>query len=266
MFGSKSNGSAGAVHQGAWAERVSPHVAPPARPAVDAPRLGEARWPVPAAPATAPTPPWGGPRHDPLGLLAHALDEIDYGMLLVDGAMRVLYCNHAARLELDGVHPLQLAEGRLRTASAADATALQDALAGAGRGLRRLATLGQDDHRVAVSVVPLPGAVDASVTLLVLGKRAVCQELSVHGYARAIGLTPAETRVLERLCAGEKPTEVAQKQGVAIATVRTQIGAIRNKTGASSIRDLVRQVAVLPPMVGTLRSVMPGAPTHFALA
>ena len=34
---------------------------------------------------------------------------------------------------------------------------------------------------------------------------------------------------------------------------RTQIGAIRVKTGTNSIRDLVRRVALLPPLVGALR-------------
>jgi len=40
---------------------------------------------------------------------------------------------------------------------------------------------------------------------------------------------------------------------VAVSTVRTQIGSIRAKTGAASISELVRQVAVLPPLVGALR-------------
>jgi DNA-binding CsgD family transcriptional regulator len=86
------------------------------------------------------------------------------------------------------------------------------------------------------------------------GKRRVCEQLSVHGFARAHGLTAAETRVLEALCNGAKPNEIADRQGVLISTVRTQIGSIRAKTGAQSIPDLVRQVAVLPPLVGTLRA------------
>ncbi|MEO8311967.1 MAG: helix-turn-helix transcriptional regulator, partial [Caldimonas sp.] len=47
--------------------------------------------------------------------------------------------------------------------------------------------------------------------------------------------------------------------GVAISTVRSQIGSMRAKTGAESIRALVRQVAVLPPVKGVLRrhAVMP---------
>lgn len=184
------------------------------------------------------------------------LDEIDYGMLLVTPDAQVSYLNHAARLELDGQHPLQLLGSTLRAHRALDVAPLYDALAAAQRGLRRLVTLGEGAQRVCVSVVPLPtagGQVDTRVTLLVLGKRQVCEQLSVQGYARSVGLTPAETRVLEQLCAGARPGQVAASAGVAVSTIRTQIGSIRSKTGAGSIRELVRQVAVLPPLVGALR-------------
>ena len=184
------------------------------------------------------------------------LDEIDYGMLLVTPDAQVSYLNHAARLELDGQHPLQLMGSTLRAHRALDVAPLYDALAAAQRGLRKLVTLGEGTQRVCVSVVPLPaagGGVDARVTLLVLGKRQVCEQLSVQGYARSVGLTPAETRVLEQLCAGARPGQVAINAGVAVSTIRTQIGSIRAKTGAGSIRELVRQVAVLPPLVGALR-------------
>ena len=185
------------------------------------------------------------------------LDEIDYGMLLVASDAQVSYMNHAARLELDGQHPLQLLGSTLRAHRALDVAPLYDALAAAQRGLRRLVTLGEGAQRVCVSVVPLPaagGSVDTGVTLLVLGKRHVCEQLSVQGYARSVGLTPAETRVLEQLCAGARPSQVAVNAGVAVSTIRTQIGSIRVKTGAGSIRELVRQVAILPPLVGALRS------------
>lgn len=187
--------------------------------------------------------------------MAHMLDEIDYGMLLVDGDGQVLYLNHAARRELDSDHPLQLAGKVLVAPNASDATVLQDALAEAQRGKRRLMTLGSGDQFVGISVVPLSEPdVRQGATLLVLGKRSVCEQLSVQGYARAVALTPAETRVLELLCGGVQPTAIAARQGVAVSTVRTQIGSIRAKTGANSIRELVRQVAVLPPLVGALRS------------
>ena len=195
--------------------------------------------------------------------LTRMLDEIDYGMLLVGAEAQVIYLNHAARAELDSQHPLQMLGGTLRAQRAQDVAPLYDALAAAQRGLRKLVALGEGDHRVSVSVVPLPAGVgqraeqQGTATLLVLGKRQVCERLSVHGFARSASLTPAETRVLESLCAGVRPSQVARDKGVAVSTVRTQIGSIRAKTGASSISELVRQVAVLPPLVGALRG--PGA-------
>lgn len=198
----------------------------------------------------------GATRADAASWLTRMLDEIDYGMLLVGPEGQVSYLNHAARIELDGNHPLQLLGSGLRTKRTQDVATLFDALAAAQRGLRKLVTLGEGEHRVSVSVVPLPGAgpEGSAGTLLVLGKRQVCEQLSVQGFARSVSLTPAETRVLEQLCGGVKPTEIATRGGVAISTVRAQIGSIRQKTGAGSIRELVRQVAVLPPLVGALRN------------
>ena len=192
--------------------------------------------------------------------LMRMLDEIDYGMLLVGPDAQVIYLNHAARLELDAAHPLQLLGSALRAQQPQDVAPLFDALAAAQRGLRKLVTLGNGEHRVSVSIVPLPAGAGGlregeagPATLLVMGKRQVCEQLSVRGFARSVNLTPAETRVLELLCNGVRPSQVARVQSVAISTVRTQIGSIRAKTGAASISELVRQLAVLPPLLGALR-------------
>lgn len=196
--------------------------------------------------------------------LTRMLDEIDYGMLMVNAEAQVLYANHAARHELDGQHPLRMLGQTLAAHRGDDVAPLCEALAAAQRGLRRLLTLGDGDQRVSVSVVPLPGemadledtsdhALQGKATLLVLGKRQMCAPLSVQGFARSMQLTPTETRVLDMLCNGVRPTEVATRQGVALSTVRSQISSIRTKTGAASIRDLVRQVGLLPPLVGALR-------------
>ena len=122
------------------------------------------------------------------------------------------------------------------------------------RGLRRLLTLGKDAERASLSVVPLEAA-DAGprAVLVVLGKRSKCESLSVQGFARSYGLTAAETRVLVALCNGVPPAQAAVELGVAISTIRSQIGSRRQKTGAESIRALVRQVAILPPVKGALR-------------
>lgn len=212
--------------------------------------------------------PYQGPERrrsprDPNNWLMRMLDEIDYGMLLVGDDTELRYLNHAARVELDGAHPLQLQGKSLRAQRPQDAAPLHEALAAAQRGLRKLVTLGEGEHRVSISVVPLAGAGaegrDGLLTLLVLGKRQVCEQLSVQGYARGVGLTPAETRVLEQLCAGVRPAEIARRAGVKIATIRTQIGTARAKTGSSSIREMVSLVAVLPPLVGALRGAGGGS-------
>lgn len=193
-------------------------------------------------------------------LMTQMLDEIDYGLLLLAGdAGQVLHANHAARASLNAQHPLQLTGRELRARLQKDAAALHQALhAAAHRGLRRLLTIGEGAQRAGIAVVPLPGvgsgpAHDGPATLLVLGRREVCGDLSVQGFAREHRLSPSEVQVLQALCEGCSPNEIAARHEVKIATVRTQIANIRAKTGAESIRDLVQQVARLPPMVGALR-------------
>jgi DNA-binding CsgD family transcriptional regulator len=197
--------------------------------------------------------------------LALMLDEIDYGMLLVIDQTRVVHANHVARNELDHEHPLQLVGSEIRVRDARDLAPVREGLSGAAlRGLRRMLAIGQAPHRVSVAVVPLSslGHEGPPATLLMFGKRNVCEELSVQGFARCHGLTVTETQVLTALCAGAPPSEIAVCQGVRLSTVRSQIGSIRGKTGAASIRALVHQVAVLPPLVNALRTV--AAPNHGA--
>lgn len=193
-------------------------------------------------------------------LLAAVLDEIDYGLMLVSDDAQVLHANHVARSELDAEHPLQLLGRGLRARVSTDVAPLYDAIASACRqGLRRMVTLGEGRHRVTVAVVPLPEDTASGrhgrPALMLLGKRQVCEGLTVHAFARSMGLTPAETQVLEALCGGDRPAEIALRHGVALSTVRTQVGSIRAKTGAPSIGALLRQLAVLPPMVSALRGI-----------
>jgi DNA-binding CsgD family transcriptional regulator len=183
-------------------------------------------------------------------LLACALDELDYGILLLDTQAEVLHLNHRARRILEGQHALHLQGGQLRTRDPREATSLHEALqAVAGRSLRKLLSFGEGAGRQLAALVP----VEDGVAALMLGKDRVCEDLSIQAFARTYALTTAETRVLVALGTGARPTDIARDQGVKLSTVRTQIGAIREKTGAEGITALVRLVAALPPMVGALR-------------
>lgn len=216
-------------------------------------------------PETRPSRPWApayaGPERRVDAGVAHCLravmDEIDYGVLVVRHPGRVVHMNHAARLTLAREHPLEVVGSQLRARLPEDDLPVREALAAAaGRHRRCMLSLGPAGARVNVVVVPLPSSADVpeGATLLMFNKRQVCEELSVEAFARCHGLTGTETQVLKGLCAGARPAEVAQTQGVRLSTVRTQIGSIRAKTGAPTLRDLVQQVARLPPMTTSLRA------------
>jgi DNA-binding CsgD family transcriptional regulator len=185
---------------------------------------------------------------------ANLLDQIDYGLLLLDTDQVPSYANRAARQMLADDHPLEMRNGELEAREPGDAPRVRKALQAALRGLRTLLILGMGERRASVAVVPLPSSdAGAHGILVVLGKRTVCEGLSAQWYARSHGLTPAETQVLTLLCSGALPNEIALRQGVAISTIRTQIGSIRAKTGARTIATLLRDVAVLPPLVHALK-------------
>lgn len=206
------------------------------------------------------------PGAPPQRWLLGMLDEVDYGMLLLTGETHLAHANKAARRDLDAQHPLQLLGQEVRARLPQDVAPLRAALADATRtGRRRLLRLGDAATRCSVAVVPLPpGADGVRPVLLLLGRRKVCEELSVENYARAHALTLAETQVLKGLCEGLPPQQIARRQAVALSTVRTQIGSLRAKTGADSIRTLLAQVAQLPPMLSALGGMQQQQPTVLA--
>jgi DNA-binding CsgD family transcriptional regulator len=184
--------------------------------------------------------------------LARVLDVIDYGVLLVLDDSYVVFANHIARQELDEVHPLQVLGQEIRARRPQDVAPVRGAIADAClKGLQRMLAVG-DDHteRSVVSVVPMPdlGPAGECGAMLVFARRRSCADLTADAFARHHALTPAEVRVLKQLCAGRQPMEIANAQGVALSTVRTQIGSLRDKTESPSIGALLRQVSRLPPM------------------
>ena len=78
--------------------------------------------------------------------------------------------------------------------------------------------------------------------------------LSSKSIVDALGGTPSPPRLppsapKKALCEGLDVQDIASAHGVSVCTVRTQVRALRLKTGAGSIRLLVQRVAALPPLV-----------------
>ena len=199
------------------------------------------------------------PERQRLQWFASMLDELDHGMLLLGSEGSVLHVNRCAAHEMDSAHPLLLSACGLRARRGSDAVALRSALQAAHRLQRMLLLVGEGDNSVSVAIVPMMAldSTSGAAVLVVLGKRQMCCELSVQWFSRNHSLTPAESRILGALCAGDEPVDIAVNQGVSLHTVRTQIGSIRSKTGTATIRDLIRRVSMLPPLVDPVRDAGP---------
>ncbi|SEL21325.1 DNA-binding transcriptional regulator, CsgD family [Roseateles sp. YR242] len=184
-----------------------------------------------------------------------ALDAIDLGVCLVGAGGRLVYANCTARDQLGPEAPVQLVDGQVSAVQRPDQQRLEQALQDAQqRSLRHLICLGRGAQRLSLSVLPMVDGVQTHA-MLVLGKRNLCGELPMLAFSREHQLTAAEQGVLQALCEGLQPQEIAQRHGVAISTVRTQIASVRAKTATESIRELVSMVAQLPPMQGVLRAM-----------
>lgn len=217
----------------------------------------------------------GTPRVEP-GLLHAVLNQVDYGLAVINVETRqLLFANapahsalHPASLQKTG---LCVTEGRLCTRQRAHAEQLTLALTRAKAQLRGLLSLSDGGSQTSVAVMPLsamemPGvhASDGATVsapcyaLLLFAKQQLCDSTSVTLFARERGLTRAEAQVLAQVCQGLRPSEIATHHGVQLCTVRSQLRSIRQKTASDSVRELVEQVSVLPPLARHLSSALTG--------
>ena len=195
-----------------------------------------------------------GLAHD---LLLRVLDEVDYGLLVIDAQSRILHANHLARQELSSGRVI-VTHARALLGRNTDLTVkLQGALEQALRGQRKLLQLKQGDHELSVAFVPLclPLEFDAQSVLVLLSRKNASDNQALRMFARSQSLSPSEEAVLLALCRGASIPGIAADHKVAESTVRSQIKALREKTGCGSIRALMQRVHSLPPVVPALRSL-----------
>lgn len=196
--------------------------------------------------------PSGDDHEAALGLTA-LLDEMAYGTAVCDLRGRLLHANQCAQLELRRARLIAVRDGGLHAVRANQADQLHAALARAGQGKRSLVTLKSSASSLILAVLPLrspscdPCAGPDRVAL-VFARAAVCDSLMMCFFARGHGLTLTEEQVLTSLCQGHSAPEVASQMGVAVSTVRSHVRNLCAKTRAKGVRDLVNQVAVLPPV------------------
>lgn len=189
--------------------------------------------------------------------LAEVLEEVDTGIVVCNENGRIVMANDAGRRELQRGRPLAADPGGalLVTGDGPGATAhCRAALRAAVHTRRRqLLALNDGNQRLMVAVTPL-GQSGHPFAVVLVGRRQPAPDLAVEMLGKLCDLTHSERSVLVALLAGERVESVARRRGVKIATVRTQVGALRGKLGARRLEDLVRLAAGLPPMSGALRT------------
>lgn len=183
--------------------------------------------------------------------LAQLMDELAYGVLIIDLTGRLLHANHAARQELARGHFLCLGGDTLRTCRLAQAKILQESLVKVAAGKRSMVTFaGTSDATLTLAVLPLQGRTRAA---LVFARASVCESLTLCFFARSHGLTHTEEHVLGILCQGYSAPQIAAEMKVAVSTIRSHVRSLCAKTYSSGVRQLVNRVATLPPVAPALR-------------
>jgi DNA-binding CsgD family transcriptional regulator len=191
------------------------------------------------------------PARGEVDLAWRALEEIDYGLILVDADCGLRHANHLARHELSRSRFLHVSGGRVGCRAPLQAEEFRRAVAAAAHGRRQMLMLRGEDDTLPAACVPLFEAYEGNggPVLLMLARQHGTQNLNLAFFSRTHGLTPKEEAVLRGLCEGLEVQDIASAHGVSLCTVRTQVRALRLKTGISSIRLLVQRVAALPPVV-----------------
>jgi DNA-binding CsgD family transcriptional regulator len=206
-------------------------------------------------------------------ILANVLDEIACGVIVLNPQGQLIHHNLAGHLVLQKAKCLQLHKGAVTPVEEADTSPFQLALAKALDGKRSMLTLGTQPP-VAVAIVPLDRhkardfehgpntqadqnkSPSSAKIAIIFSRSGMCEALMMSFFSRAYHLTRSEEQILSMLCTGLTAPEMAQQLHVGEATVRTHIRNICAKTESNGIREIVKRLALLPPLMA---AVMPAA-------
>jgi DNA-binding CsgD family transcriptional regulator len=190
---------------------------------------------------------------------AGMLDGLSAGMFLIAADGRIVHANVAGHGMLSAGDVIRSIRGRLATTTSDKQIerTLHETFAAANHGDAEIGIKGialslnaQNGERYVAHVLPLTsgarrfaGVAYAATTAMFVRKVALQSPLAAEIIARTYNLTPAELRVLLAIVEVGGIPEVATALGVADSTIKTHVGRLFGKTGASRQADLVKLVA-----------------------
>ncbi len=199
--------------------------------------------------------------------LGSTLDSFAVGVVIVGSEGRILHSNDAARRMLAKGAPITSNGGRLAALQSRTSDELQQAIAIARTNEAGIGKIGIGvpliDHNMNVAtahVLPLArGArrgrlmAEAIAAVFIMPADAP-QPMDLGLVARMFSLTPAETRVLSRLAAGDGVAEAAIVLGISEATAKTHRTHVFAKMNVKRRADLLALLAqLLPPLQQSAR-------------
>ena len=200
--------------------------------------------------------------------LADTLDGLSAGVCLVDTEGRIVHANAAFHAILSTRDLLSTRCGRLVATDPKIDQTFRELFAAADRGGdasfdfrgTALPLTAHDGVHYLVHLLPLTSGArrrasvgTAAVAALFVHKASLAIPSPPAILARHYNLTPTELRVLLAIVEGAGVREAAGALGIADSTVRTHLGRLFEKTGASRQSDLVKIVAAFStPLLGAI--------------
>ena len=190
------------------------------------------------------------------GMMQCAVDTLSPPLLLLDKQGKVVFANERAQDFLESNDTLKVVDGRLTVASGQQAKL--DALLKDHRTEETLLgiTRPSDKGNLWLIRVPMPlegnvppDARRPAVALMIHDSTAIDQ-IDLEGFAKVHGLSRAEARIMNLLLEHASLPPIAQALDVTLHTVRAQLRAIREKTGAHRQAELIRMLMSWPKRMG----------------
>ena len=194
---------------------------------------------------------------------AAALDRLSLGVILLDERTRPLVINARAQAILDQGDGLAIGRQGMEAALPSDTAALARAVraaaqtgVGRGRGSGGALRLTRPSAKRPLDVLVAPlarGRADvwgeAACVAVFVSDPERSPETATDTLGRLYGMTRAETRLLERVLAGDTLAAAADRLALSVHTVRTQLKCILGKTGTSRQSELLRVILGGPAML-----------------
>jgi DNA-binding NarL/FixJ family response regulator len=184
--------------------------------------------------------------------MADVLDGLSVGMFLVDADGRIVHANAAGQVVLAAADVLCCAAGCLAAPEDGANMSLRKALAAAGNDNTKaaLSLTARDGTQYVACVLPLvagarrrAGTGYAATAAIFVNEAALNARSFAESIAETYKLTPTELRILLAIVEVGGVPEVAEAVGIAESTVKTHLGRLLEKTGASRQAGLVKLVA-----------------------